>query len=426
MIVQREGVSRLGEIFFICLPVLMILQLISCSSHVRTASPQMPQEPENNLAPHLAEMSEWSWKTFQGEVRSYEKTRDVISGIMEEYKVSGISIVVTQRRLLTVRDHPITHSFYMGVKNPHTGKPIDGQTVFLAGRLGQPVFAFLVMKLYSEGRFDIDRSLFKYLPKHLPDYPVYQDLKRDPRSKRLTARRILSHRSGLVNSRLTHPEHRLTFEASPGKSFRYSEEGYRFLQFVLEQRFGWSLNDLAKSVVFDRLSMKDSSFAFEPRFEGHFAIANGGGDDLKNLDPDVSKTFITTAKDYAHFMWPVMMHAGTLDPTICFSYWLPEVRVHSPMILEPPHPGDHPTIPKNLSWCLGWGTYQIPRNRVYFLGHRHQGIECYVTIFGYPYRTAVSIFVAGNVQHSVTARILREIVGEVETPVKWLGFEQDG
>jgi len=215
----------------------------------------------------------------------------------------------------------------------------------------------------------------------------------------------------------------LTFETSPGKSFRYSEEGYRFLQFVLEQRFGWSLNDLAKLVVFNRLSMKDTSFVREPRFEGHFAIANGRGDDSKNLASDVSKTFITNAKDYAHFMWPVMMNYGTLNLMTCTSYFLPEVRVHSPMILEPPHPGDHPAIPKNLSWCLGWGTYQIPRNRAYFLGHQHQGIECYVTIFGYPYSTAVSIFLIGNVQHSVTARILREIVGEIETPLMWLGFE---
>lgn len=420
MIVQRESINRFGKIFFTCLPVLMIILLISCSSHDRTVSPLMPQDPDSNLTPHSAALSEMSWKTFRGEARSYLKTRDILSGIMEEYKVSGASIVLTQ---WIFGRGPITYSFYIGVENPHTGKPIDGQTVFQAGRLGQPVFAFLVMKLYSEGRFDIDRPVFKYLPKHLPDYPAYQNLKSDSRYKRLTARRILSHQSGLVNSRLTHPEHRLTFETSPGKGFRYSEEGYRLLQFVLEHRFGQSLNDLAKSVVFDLLSMKDTSFVHEPRFEGHLAIANGGGDDSKNLASDVSKTFITNAKDYSNFMWPVLINGGTLDTFFCYPYFVPNVRVHSPMILEPPYPGDHPTIPKNLSWCLGWGIYKIPGSQPYFIGHRHQGIECYVTL-SYSHWTAVSIFVAGNVQHSVTGRILREIVGEVETPLKWLGFEQ--
>jgi CubicO group peptidase (beta-lactamase class C family) len=312
----------------------------------------------------------------------------------------------------------------MGVENPHTGKPIDGKTVFQAGRLGQPVFAYLVMKLYTGGWFNIDRRLYKYLPKPLPDYPAYKDLKGDSRYKRLTARRILSHQSGLVNSRLTHPEHRLTFETSPGKGFGYSEEGYRLLQFVLELRFKGSLNDLAKSVVFDRFGMKDTSFVYEPRFEGHIAIANGVGEDSKSLatDVDVSKTFITSAGDYAEFMWPVLIEGRALNRLLCHSYFTPNVRVHSPMILEPPYPGDHPTIPKKLSWCAGWGTYRIPGSRSYFIGHRDQGIECYATLFDSRW-TAISIFVAGNVQHSVITRILREIVGEIETPLKWLGFE---
>jgi len=420
LIVQRESINRFGKIFFTCLPVLMIILLISCSSHDRMVSPLMPQDPDSNLTPHSAALSEMSWRTFRGEVRSYEKTRDIISGIMEEYKVSGVSIVLTQKEF--GRHSPITYSFYIGVENPHTGKPIDGQTVFQAGRLGQPVFAYLVMRLFSGGRFNIDRPLYKYLPKPLPDYPAYQDLKGDSRYKRLTARRILSHQSGLVNSRLTHPEHRLTFETSPGKSFRYSEEGYRLLQFVLEQRFGWSLNDLAKLIVFNHLSMKDTSFVREPRFEGHFAIANGGGDDSKNLASDVSKTFITTASDYAHFMWPVLMNGGALNLVTCGGYFMPEVSVHSPTIFELPHPGDHPTIPKKLSWCQGWGAYRIPGSRSYFIGHRDQGIECYATLFDSRW-TAVSIFVAGKDQHSVTARILREIVGEIKTPLKWLGFE---
>lgn len=420
MIVQRESMNRFGKIFFTCLPVLMIILLISCSSHDRTVSPLMPQDPETNLNPRSALLSEMTWKTFQGEVRSYKKTRDILRGIMEEYNVSGISIALTQKK----RGISTTYSLDMGVENPHTGKPIDGKTVFQAGRLGQPVFAYLVMKLYTGGWFNIDRRLYKYLPKPLPDYPAYKDLKGDSRYKRLTARRILSHQSGLANSRLTHPEHRLTFESSPGKSFRYSEEGYRLLQFVLELRFKGSLNDLAKSVVFDRLGMKDTSFVREPRFEGHFAIANGVGEDSKNLasDVDVSKTFITSAKDYAEFMWPVLIDGVALNYFLCLSYFTPNVRVHSPMILEPPYPGDHPTIPKKLSWCAGWGTYKIPRNQAYFIGYRHQGIECYATLFD-TNKTAVCIFIAGNVQHSVTARILREIVGEIETPLKWLGFE---
>jgi len=46
--------------------------------------------------------------------------------------------------------------------------PIDTATVFEAASLGKPVFAYAVMKLVDEGRFDLDRPLFSYQP--LPDH----------------------------------------------------------------------------------------------------------------------------------------------------------------------------------------------------------------------------------------------------------------
>jgi len=104
----------------------MIILLISGKSYDRTVSALMPQDPDSNLNPHSAELSKMSWKTFQGEVRSYVKTRNILSGIMEEYKVSGVSIVLTQRNSISSRVRPITYYLYMGVENPHTGKPIDG------------------------------------------------------------------------------------------------------------------------------------------------------------------------------------------------------------------------------------------------------------------------------------------------------------
>jgi CubicO group peptidase (beta-lactamase class C family) len=363
--------------------------------------------------------SEMSWKTLEGEERNYEKTCDRLTQIMEEYKILGISFALTQK---SPRKQAKTLFFYLGIEDPSTGKPIDGETVFRAGRLGQPVFAYMVMKLFTGRRFDIDIPIHKYLPKPIPEYPAYRDLKGDSRYKRLTASRILSHQSGLVNSRMTHPEHRLTFEADPGKGFRYSEEGYRLLQFVLEQRFGRSLNDLAKIVAFDRLSMKNSSFLFEPRFEGHLAKPIKTEDFPENNASDTSKTFFTTAKEYNNFMWTVLYNGGTLDLGICAPYFRPEISVHSPTILEPPLPGEHPTIPEKLSWCLGWGTYKIPQDMAYFIGDRFQGIECFA-IMSPTHGIAVTIFVVGNDQHSVTSLILKEIIGDIETPLTWLGFE---
>ena len=374
----------------------------------------LSQDSERNLTQGAVDSSEMSWKTLQGEERNYKKTCEILTKIMEEFKILGISFALTQQAK--------TLFFYLGVEDPSTGKPIDGKTVFRAGRLGQPVFAYMVMKLFTGRRFDIDIPLHRYLPQPIPDYPAYQDLKGDSRYKRLTASRILSHQSGLVNNRLTHPEHRLTFEMDPGKEFRYSEEGYRLLQFVLEQRFGRSLNDLAKIVAFDRLSMKDSSFVFQSRFEEHLAKPIKLEDFSENNASDKSETFFTTAKDYNSFIWTVLYKGGTLDLGICAPYLRPEITVHSPTILEPPLPGENLTIPKKLSWCLGWGAYQIPQDMAYFIGDRLHGIECYATLF-LSFRTALTIFVVGNEQHSVISLILREIIGDIETPLTWLGFD---
>lgn len=412
--------NRFVKFYFAFLLSLIIFILILCSLYVHSFPLFQSQDFESSIISDPVDLSKFTWTTFFGESRNYEKTHDILKKIMEEYKIPGISIALTQKG--SGRKQTKTLFFYLGVEDPNTKEPIDGETVFHAGRLGQPVFSYMIMKLFIGRRFDIDIPLHKYLPKPIPDYPAYQDLKGDSRYKRLTASRILSHQSGLVNSRLTHPEHRLTFEADPGKRFRYSEEGYRLLQFVLEQRFGRSLNDLTKIVVFNSLSMNNSGFVSQPRFEGQLERPMKTGDFPENNASDASGKFFTNAKDYANFIWTVLYKGGLLDPQICAPYFQPEISVNSPTILEPPLPGEHPTIPKKLSWCLGWGTYKIAQDMVYFIGDRFQGIESFA-IMSYSHRTAVTIFVVGNDQHSVTGQILREIIGDFEMPLEWLGFE---
>jgi D-alanyl-D-alanine-carboxypeptidase/D-alanyl-D-alanine-endopeptidase len=393
-----------------------IVLLISCTPSVQTTAPPRTQRPEDDLAPILTVQSEWSWKTIRGEVRTYEQTRKVLEAIIKEYGILGLSLALTQGT--NYAQQPKTYIFDLGL----------GKTAFKAGRLGQPVLAYLVMKLVTDEQFDIDKPLQKYLPKPLPEYPAYSDLKEDSRYKRLTARLILSHQSGLANSRLTHPEHKLTFETSPGDRFGYSEEGYRLLQFVLEQKFGRSLNDLAKSNVFDPLGMSQTSFIQEPRFEERLAPAASVGLDSKNSVSDVPGTFITSASDYTNFIWLTRMYSIHLSHEAFFSYVItPQVSVRSSSIFEPPRTGDRPTLPKRLSWCLGWGIYEIPRTwGLCFIGQRHQGTECFAMAFESLRSTALSIFVTGNVQRSVSARIIREILGEIETPLTWLGFEDAG
>jgi CubicO group peptidase (beta-lactamase class C family) len=348
---------------------------------------------------------------------------------MDESGVSGLSVYLIQRIYTpSMSKGAEIQIFNLGVENPDTRKPIDDGTVFRAGRMGQPVLGYLIFKLVDEGQFDIDRPLQEYLAKLLPDYPAYADLRNDSRYERLTARLILSQQSGLVNLRFAHPDHKLTFERSPGKGFGYSEEGYGLLQFVLEQKFGRSVNELAKSFVFDSLSLNRTSFIREPRFEGHIATASGASAFSAISRSDVSMTFYTNAANYNTFLWAVAVNGGAIDHLVSRPYSMREVMVGSAKIFEQPRPGNIPNIPNGLGWSCGWGKYEkgtvygFP-NFITFMGFREQGTECYATSFYLAERsTAISIFLVGQMRHSVTAQILHMIVGELDPPLDWLGF----
>ena len=62
--------------------------------------------------------------------------------------------------------------------------------MFEAASLGKPLFAYAVLRLVDAGRFDLDRPLYDYPP--VPEADT-------PRMRRVTARHVLSHTSGLPN-----------------------------------------------------------------------------------------------------------------------------------------------------------------------------------------------------------------------------------
>ena len=98
------------------------------------------------------------------------------------------------------------------------------ETVFEAASLGKPVFAYAVLRLVDAGVIDLDRPLFDYLP--IPDA-------NNPRMKRVTARHVLSHTTGLPNWR-QQPVRARARHRTGQASFSYSGEGYFYLQRVVE------------------------------------------------------------------------------------------------------------------------------------------------------------------------------------------------
>lgn len=404
--------------------LLILILLISCLPKARTDVRPSFQFSGDEERPLPVDQSKLAWVDRHGRIRTYEQTQKALLGIMDKGGASGLSIVLKQGR--DYSNNPSVYTFYLGVEDPENRKPIEALTVFRADRLGQPVIAYIVMMLATYEYLDLDRPLYKYLPKSAIANSPYQDILSDPRFKRLTARRILSHQSGLVNSRLARPEKKLAFTSSPGTGFQYSDEGYGFLRFVLEKRFDTSLNELARSCVFEPFGMKRTSFVREPRFEGHIATAAGGDSIMESPASTVLSTFFTNASDYARFLWSIRLENPYLSREAYMSFIIsPAISIRSPSILEPARCQDNQVLPPKLSWCLGWGTYHIPRVELgfcSFIGQRDHGMESYATTFGAQNSTAITIFVVSKSHDSCTPMILRELLGEMETPLLWLGF----
>jgi CubicO group peptidase (beta-lactamase class C family) len=388
----------------------------------RESLPSVRSETEQGPIP--VDRSKWSWIDRQGRIRTYEQTLDKLREIMNDRYIPGLSVVLKQARFW--ESNPDVFHFDLGIEAPQSGKAIDARTVVRADRLGQAIIAYLVLKLVTAGQFDLDRPLSKYVTRSALEDSLYKDIAQDRRYQRLTARRILSHQSGLANSRLDHPEKKLTFVASPGNGFIYSDEGFGYLQFVLEQTSGKSLDELAKTFVFDPLGMTYSRLSRRTPLGNPGMPAANADSHSGYLNPDPPWVFFTTASDFTNFMWTVRVGGGDLSYEAFTSFIVyPTVSIRSPQILATGPSEGNTNLPPKLAWCLGWGTYRLPKIELgacSFLGEKSREIESYATVFYSEHSTALTIFVIPSSSKSVLPLILRELLGDMDNPLPWLGF----
>jgi len=81
------------------------------------------------------------------------------------------------------------------IRTPRQGKnlPLTVDSVMSAASFSKVAFAYLVMQPVDESVLNLDKPIYQYLPKPLPEYPLYADLANDTRYKQITTRMVLSH-----------------------------------------------------------------------------------------------------------------------------------------------------------------------------------------------------------------------------------------
>ena len=192
------------------------------------------------------------------------------------------------------------------------GVPAIDNAIFSIASMTKPVTAMLTLKLVEAGKWDLDEPLFHYW--------IDPDIANNPFLKKLTTRHVLSHQTGFPNWRYGHPTKKLTFDFEPGTEYHYSGEGFVYLARALERKFNKTLQQLAESLLFKPIGMKDTRYGWNKNVdESRFAF---GHDSQGNIVPrsmtvgeiasakGAAGSLITTVEDYCKFGIYVMNGAG--------------------------------------------------------------------------------------------------------------------
>lgn len=140
----------------------------------------------------------------------------------------ALSPTVPAVSMALVADAKLLWRGAFGFKDLDSKAAVEHDTVFEAGSVSKTVFAYVVMKLCEKGVLDLDTPLTKYTPVRI--------VKDDPRLDLITTRRVLSHTTGFQNWRSKKDP--LAIHFKPGERWRYSGEGYSYLQSVVARLAG--------------------------------------------------------------------------------------------------------------------------------------------------------------------------------------------
>ena len=242
---------------------------------------------------------EGNW--MMSEVLSYDhgepqhaEIKDPVQQLLKDNHIPALGLGV-------IENGKLTQIKVYGTLEGKTTAPYN--SLFNVASLTKPVTAMTVLRLISLGKWNLDESLDKYW--------IDPDIADDPRHQKLTTRMILSHQTGFPNWRWQKADHKLSFEFDPGAKYQYSGEGYEYLRKAVENKFHKSLEMLAKELVFEPLSMHDTSYIWNEKKDAERIVIgydkNGKPYDIvRNSKPSAADDLITSTEDYSRFLIAVM------------------------------------------------------------------------------------------------------------------------
>jgi CubicO group peptidase (beta-lactamase class C family) len=267
--------------------------IVTAKAAQRTSVPKLtiPGVPVPHLIPAKGVLHDFgpsAAKQVDNFIETYQKY----------YDIPGVSLGL-------VKDGKLVYYKTYGVKNSISGEKVDSNTLFEAASVTKPVFSFVVQRLAERGIIDLDKPLYLYLP--------YPDIAYDERYKLITARHVLTHRTGFPNWRWMNPNGKLNLLFTPGTSYNYSGEGFEYLKKVVEKITGKQVEEVLKEEVLDPVGLYHTFFSRNDSLKQ--MVANGHFDKLPTFDelpgiPGMAYSMYTEAKVFTKFMLYMLEQKG--------------------------------------------------------------------------------------------------------------------
>jgi CubicO group peptidase (beta-lactamase class C family) len=188
----------------------------------------------------------------------------LLEGFVSSHDVAGLAVAVLSEGEVVARG--------FGVRDVGTGMPVTAETMFHLASVSKPVVTTALVSLASAagGRtavLDLDEPIGRWVP----EFTLA-----DGREAEVTARRLLSHTSGLPDVReyrwhdpdlgdeaLSEFARSLSgwrLESEPGTEFSYCNAGFELLGLVLARVVGTTFEEAVRRLVLAPLGMRRSTF----------------------------------------------------------------------------------------------------------------------------------------------------------------------
>lgn len=191
-----------------------------------------------------------------------------------------------------------------GLSDIESGSKIDGNTFFNLASVSKQFSAVGIMMLAEEGKLSLDDNLKKWFPDFKASF-----------FERITLRHILSHSSGIPDSRDRNDRHFVltatdtlsysyianldSLNFDPGTSYEYMNPTFQLMYTIIEKASGEKFDAFMKSKIFDPSGMLETTYfeadKFIPRMS-HGYIPDSSAKSFREYDYG-EETFFATKAD---------------------------------------------------------------------------------------------------------------------------------